>query len=176
MKIKYNNDNFYYKCIPLLGVLLLPIFLAGLISEKEYITTIFVYILIGIPIIYLTSFIFSKLIIGEKNYIEIYDEKVIIWKKNRFESDNNVFSIYDIKISYKNILCLESIVFDSSHPEIIHRYAFSKNDYNEFIKLVKHKSGENIYEKYTLKDKGIMLIMICLSIGVNIIGIKLFFN
>jgi len=176
MKIKYNNDNFYYKCIPWLSIVLLPIFLTGLISEKEYITTIFVYTLIGMPIIYLTNLIFSRLIIGEKNYIETYDEKVIIWKNNRFESDNNVFSINDIKISYKNILCLESIVFGSSHPEIIHKYAFSTNNYNEFIKLIKNKSGKNIYETYTFKDKIIMAIMICLGIGINIIGIKLFFN
>ena len=176
MKIKYNNDNFYYKCIPLLSAVFLPFFLIGLINEKEYITTMFVYTLIGIPIIYLTNLIFSRLIIGEKNYIEVSDEKVIIWKNNRFERDNNIFSIADIKISYKNILCFESIVFDSSHPEIIYKYAFTTKNYNEFVKLIKNKSDKNIYEVYTFKDKIIMTIMICLIIGINIIGIKLFFN
>ncbi len=172
---KFNNNAFYYKCLFWLAIMMLPFWVVGLINHGEIASTLFVYVVIGIPLMLSIDLIIFRFLFGCRNKIEISENQVIIYKQNYFEKETDTFDINDISIENQYLPCLEHIYFHSTHPQILYKYMFSIKDYKNLITVLENNKGKNAYTSYNIKSLLWTFILILLILSINLLGIKMFF-
>ena len=134
MKIKLNQDAIYYKCV-FLGIV--PVLLLLVMGYKDILSAFAIYIIVGLPIILVMKIVFSTWILGEKHFLIIEKNKIIVYHGYRFDDIKEMkYDIFDAKVIYNNIPCLEALTFESTHPIILYKYMFSSKDYKKLIDYI----------------------------------------
>lgn len=140
-KLTLNNDALYYKC----GIIIaLPILLASLVCCKTLLSAYITYILVGIPVIVLMKVLFAKFLMGEEHYLLLQNDTVTIYHGYRFdEPEMSRHSLESAQIVYRHIPCLEAIVFNDTHPEVIYKYMLSSKDYRLLLQRMRQNNHAN---------------------------------
>ncbi len=116
---------------------MIQVLLLMLIGYKDIFPAFILYIVIGLPAIIVIKMVFSTWILGEKHFLMIDKNKIIVHHSYRLDdADEMRYDISDAKVIYKNIPCFEALTFESTHPTILYKHMFSSKDYKTLLEYI----------------------------------------